>query len=357
MIKTYVVTGGGGFVGHALCRALRREGHTVIALARGTYPELAALGVRSVRVDIGQERDAAGASWWELFKGAAGVFHTAAKVDMWGRYEDFFATNVQGTRNIIAACQRAGVPALVFTSSPSVVHDGSDLRGVDESYPYPQHFDALYPQTKAQAEQEVCAASGVHGVHTVALRPHLIWGPGDTNLIPTVLARARAGRLMRIGDGENLVDLTYIDDCVSAHLAAMRALEERPAQVGGRVYFISQGEPVRLWWWIDEVLKVYGVPPVSRSIGARAALLLARVLEVGASLLRRCGVQCKPLLTPFLVSEMYTSHYFSIERARTELGYQPRFSIAQGLEVLRAAHAQSTVSAAPAVEPRSAANR
>lgn len=192
MTKTYVVTGGGGFVGHALCRALRREGHAVIALARGSYPELTALGVRSVRVDIGKERDAAGATWWELFQGVAGVFHTAAKVDMWGRYEDFFATNVQGTRNVIAACQRAGVPSLVFTSSPSVVHDGSDLRGVDESYPYPQHFDAFYPQTKAHAEREVCAASGVQGVHTVSLRPHLIWGPEDTNLIPTVVARARA---------------------------------------------------------------------------------------------------------------------------------------------------------------------
>ena len=231
--RRFVVTGGGGFVGKALSRALRQQGQEVLSLARGSYPELAAEGIQSAQVDLSSDI----ASWWELLKGAHGVFHTAAKVDMFGRYDGFYRTNVVGTEHVIAACCKAGVPNLVFTSSPSVVHDGSDLCGIDESYPYPKHFDAYYPATKARAEQLVRAANS-SGLRTVSLRPHLIWGSGDTNLVPTVVARARAGRLTQVGDGSNLVDFSYIDDCVQAHLCAMRALEDRPDQVGGKVYFI-----------------------------------------------------------------------------------------------------------------------
>jgi len=323
MTKRYVVTGGGGFVGKALCKELKRQGHYVLSLSRGKYPDLEATGVHTKQVDIGSSVD----SWVGLFEGIDGVFHTAAKVDMWGDYNDFYATNVLGTRNILAACRRAGVKRLVFTSSPSVIHTGSDLRHVDESLPYPKHFDAYYPQTKAQAEQEVLG-SDQHGVlHTIALRPHLIWGPNDTNLIPTILERARAGRLTRIGSGENKVDLTFIEDCVHAHILAMQALENTPETVGGKAYFISQGDPVPMWGWIDQVLAVHGLPPVKKSLPTPVAHRLAWVMEMGAKALALVGIKVTPLLTRFLVSEMATDHYFNIARAKKDLGYLPSCSI------------------------------
>lgn len=315
--KRYVITAGGGFVGKALGRALRAHGHQVVSLARGSYPDLAALGIETHKVDISADPS----RWQALFEGADGVFHTAAKVDMWGAYEDFFATNVLGTRNIISACRAAGVQNLVFTSSPSVIHDGTDLVGVDESYPYPKHFDGVYPQTKAQAEQEVLAASNGTTLKTVALRPHLIWGPNDTNLIPTILERARAGRLTRIGAGENMIDVTFIDDCVDAHLLAMAALEEGRTSAFGKAYFITQGDPVNMWQWIDDVLRAHGLAPVSRSISKGIATALAVIMEGVARGLKLFGIRTTPLLTRFLVSEMSTHHYFSIDAARRDLGY------------------------------------
>ncbi len=328
MARRYIVTGGGGFVGKALATALKHAGHEVLSLSRSRYPELANLGIASAQVDLGSDDT----SWWGLFDGVDGVFHTAAKVDMWGRYDDFFRTNVKGTRNIIKACKRAGVRNLVFTSSPSVVHDGSPLCGIDESYPYPRQFDAFYPQTKAQAEQEVLAGDEEGVLRTTALRPHLIWGPGDTNLLPTILERARRGRLTRIGDGQNLIDLTYIDDCVTAHLLAMKALEQTPDRVGGKSYFISQGDPVKMWSWIDDVLIANGLEPVTKALGARTAMILASVVEGACRVLLLLGIETKPLLTRFLVSEMCTSHYFDISRARNDLGYVPSHTVAAALE-------------------------
>jgi nucleoside-diphosphate-sugar epimerase len=326
--KRYVITGGGGFVGKALGKALRAEGHSVLALARGTYPDLAILGIEFARVDIVSDP----LKWQSLLEGAAGVFHTAAKVDMWGAYEEFFNINVVGTRNVIAACKASGVKNLVFTSSPSVIHDGKDLRGVDESYPYPRHFDAFYPQTKAQAEQEVLAADDRDTLRTVSLRPHLIWGPEDTNLLPTIIERARAGRLTRIGTGDNIVDVTFIDDCVHAHILAMKALEENNERARGRAYFITQREPVKMWQWIDRVLHAHGLPPVSKSIPTKLAMVVAYAMEAVSRALALCGLNKPPLLTRFLVSEMATDHYFSIEAAVRDLGYTPRYTMNGAME-------------------------
>jgi len=340
MKARYAVIGGGGFVGGAIVRKLREQGHDVASIARGAYPELDALGVDSHRADISADPS----TWGHLLKGCSGVFHTAAKVDMWGRHGDFFKANVIGTRNVIEACRRAGIQRLVFTSSPSVVHDGRDLCGIDESYPYPRRFHAFYPMTKAQAEQEVRAADTAGSLRTVALRPHLIWGPKDSHLVPTIVERARKGRLRRIGSGENLVDLTFIDDCVSAHLCAMRTLETSPERAGGKAYFISQGEPVRLWAWIDDVLRAHGMRPVSSSVPKGVALSLAWAMEGIAAGLLRAGVQVKPLLTRFLVSEMSTSHYFSIQNAKRDLGFVPSCSIAEALERTFGASCQSQLS-------------
>jgi len=322
----YVVTGGGGFVGGAICRALRQQGCEVISIARGSYPQLEAIGVRCLRADVGDRLDA----HYALLEGAAGIYHTAAKVAMWGKYAEFARVNIGGTANIIAACRACGIERLVYTSSPSVIADGTNLRGIDESYPYPGRHHACYPATKMVAERMARDADG-GSLRTVVLRPHLIWGPGDTNLVPTILEKARRGKLVQVGSGENLVDLSYIDDCAAAHLAAMRALESNPA-CRGKAYFISQGEPVKLWWWINQVLQRNGLPTVQRRIPARAAALAAGTMEVWA---RISGGE--PLFTRFLISEMSTDHYFDISAARRDLGYRPEWSIARALEAAFAA--------------------
>lgn len=320
-----VVTGGGGFVGSALCRRLRSLGHDVIALGRRAYPELTAAGIGTVVQDLAVP--GAATALTKLLAGVDCVFHTAAHVKMWGPRESFLRGNIAATEAVLDACRTAGVQRLVFTSSPSVVASGHDLRGVDESQPYPSHYTAFYPETKAAAERAVLAAHGA-SLRTAALRPHLIFGPGDTNLVPTILQRARAGRLVQVGDGKNLVDLTFVDDCVSAHLLAAEALAARP-DVGGRAYFVSQGTPVRLWEWIGRVLSLHGVAPVRRRLSARMARGLAEVAE---TIWRTCGLSSDPPLTRFLAEEMSTDHYFDITAARRDLGFVPSCDVWEATE-------------------------
>jgi nucleoside-diphosphate-sugar epimerase len=297
----------------------------VTALGRRPNPGLAAEGIRIVIHDLSLPEAAVDLA--RLFTGVDCVFHTAAHVKMWGPREAFVRGNITATDNVIAACRAAGVAKLVFTSSPSVVATDHDLRGVDESVPYPSRYRALYPETKAAAERAVLAAHG-GALLTIALRPHLIFGPGDTNLVPTILKRARAGRLVQVGDGKNLVDLTYIDDCVSAHVLAATALDERPT-AGGRAFFISQGTPVPLWEWIGRILALHDAPPVRRRISASTAQLLATIAETAWKTFRLAS---DPPLTRFLAEEMSTDHYFDISAARRELGYIPTCTVWEATE-------------------------
>jgi nucleoside-diphosphate-sugar epimerase len=257
------------------------------------------------------------------------VFHVAARAGVWGRYADYFATNVTGTENILAACRKHGVQKLVYTSTPSVVHTGVDLEGVDESIPYPKHFDAAYPETKALAEKAVLAANGPD-LATVALRPHLIWGPGDPHLIPRLLARAREGKLRRIGSRAVKVDVTYIDNAADAHLLAAEKLAPG-SPVSGKTYFISNGEPVELWGFIDRILAEAGLPPITRTVSAWKARLAGRVLEWVYRGLRLPG---EPSMTRFVANQMSTSHWYNISAARRDLGYEPRVSIEEGMQRL-----------------------
>ncbi len=308
-------------MGSALCRALARAGHQVISVARGRYPQLEEAGIGCVRADIGESLEKNYAD----FEGAEAVFHAASKVSMWGDYREFKRANIDGTGNIIRMCRACGIENLIYTSSPSVIADGSNLRGVDESYPYPRRHHAYYPATKAEAERLVLSENGA-ALRTVALRPHLIWGPGDTNLIPTILKKAKSGKLIRIGSGENLVDTTYIEDCVSAHLKALDAIKTNPV-CRGKAYFISQGEPVKLWQWIDQILERNGLPAIRRAVPLKAALAAACAMEWWAGI-----TGGEPLFTRFLVSEMATDHYFDISAARRDLGYQPLCTVAEALD-------------------------
>jgi nucleoside-diphosphate-sugar epimerase len=316
-----LVTGGGGFLGGAIVRWLLERGHRVRSLCRGNYPELEALGVELHRGDVA-DADAATAA----AAGCEAVFHVAAKAGFWGPYAEYHRSNVQGTANIIAACRKHGVAKLIHTSTPSVVHAGGDIEGGDESLPYPEHFESPYPKSKAIAERMVIEANGA-SLATVALRPHLIWGPGDTNLVPRVVARARAGSLRMVGSTPRRIDTTYIDNAAEAHLLACERLGPG-APCAGRAYFISQGDPVPLHEFVNRVLVAAGVPPVDRHVPFAVAYALGAVLEGAYKLLPLRG---EPAMTRFLARQFSTAHWFNITAARRDLGYEPRVSIDEGL--------------------------
>lgn len=257
------------------------------------------------------------------------VFHVAAKAGVWGAARDFESINVDGTRNVVAACRAQGVPKLVYTSSPSVVFGRDDLCGVNESQPYPSRYLAAYPRTKAVAERMVLEANDPK-LATVALRPHLIWGPGDPHLIPRVIDRARRGKLRQVGDGKNLVDITYIDNAAEAHVLAADALTTASA-CAGRAYFISQGEPVALWQWLNQLLDAVGAPKVTKRMSVGAASVLGGVLERAYTLLRLPG---EPIMTRFVANQLAKSHYFDISAARRDFGYAPRVSLTEGMSRL-----------------------
>jgi nucleoside-diphosphate-sugar epimerase len=322
-----LVTGGGGFLGGAIVRRLVARGDRVRSLSRDRYAELDALGVEQHQGDVA-DADA-------VTKAAAGcdvVFHVAAKAGVWGRYEDYHRANVVGTENVVAACRKHGVRRLVYTSSPSVVFDGRDMEGVDESVPYPTHYEAHYPRTKAMAEQVVLQANGPD-LATAALRPHLIWGPGDNHLMPRILARGRAGRLRRIGRANKLIDSLYIDNAADAHLLAADRLAPG-SPVAGKAYFLSNGEPLPLWDLVNRILAAGGVAPVTRSVPAWAAYAAGWVLEALYGLM---GRRDEPPMTRFLARELATAHWFDLTAARRDLGYEPKVSIAEGLKRLTAA--------------------
>ena len=319
-----LVTGGGGFLGSAIVRLLVQRGDEVRSFSRGEYPELARLGVSQFRGDLA-DRDALARS----AQGCDVVFHVAAKAGIWGRYADFYRANVTGTENVIDACFQHGIGRLVYTSSPSVVFDGRDVEGGNESIPYPPHYDALYPQTKAMGEKLVLAANSPL-LATLSLRPHLIWGPGDNHLVPRIIARGKAGRLRRIGSRLCLVDTVYVDNAAQAHLLAADLLVPGGA-IAGRTYFISNCEPLPLWERVNRILAAAGMPPVTRSIPAGAALAAGALCEAVWFALRLSG---EPPMTRFVAREMATAHWFDISAARRDLGYKPQISIDEGLKRL-----------------------
>jgi len=319
-----LVTGAGGFLGLYIVEQLVARGDRVRALCRGNYPQLDALGVETIRGDL-QDRDAVVAAC----EGIDCVFHVAALAGIAFDWKRFYGINVEGTQHVVAGCRRHGVGRLVYTSSPSVTFDAADQCGIDESAPYPTKWLCHYPQTKALAEQHVLAANG-DGLATCALRPHLIWGPRDRHLIPRLLARARSGRLRRVGEGKNLVDTVYVENAAAAHLQAADALlPESPA--AGRAYFITQGEPVNCWGWINEILALAGLPPLRKTIPFSAAWKIGAVFELIYKTLR---LKSEPPMTRFLAAQLATSHYFDINRAKEDFGYEAEITMEEGMRRL-----------------------
>lgn len=310
-----LVTGGGGFLGLEIVRRLRTRGDAVTVLARGDYPEVGALGATLVRGDIGAAEVVARAA-----AGVDVVFHVAAKAGVWGPQAEFERSNVTGTENVLAACRGQGVRTLVYTSSPSVVFDGRDHEDATE-VPYPASYEAFYPETKARAERAVLAANGPD-LATVALRPHLIWGPRDPHLFPRVIARGRADRLRIVGDGQNRVSMTYVDNGAAAHLQAADALHTAGASAAcaGRAYFVNDPEPVALWHFVNTLFAALDIPPVTRKISVGTARTLGGVAE---TVWKIFGLDGEPPMTRFVAAQLGTTHTYDIGPSVRDFGYAP----------------------------------
>ena len=352
------MTGGTGFLGRKIVERLLAQGRSVTVLARRPAPDLEERGVRVVTADLSDPKKVRSAC-----RGVETIFHVAAKVGVWGRYDDFFRANVLGTRAILEGCRAYGVHRLVYTSTPSVVYDGRNLAGADESLPLTTRCPAAYPLTKAVAEREVLAANSPE-LSTVALRPHLIWGVGDPHLVPRIIARARAGRLRIVGSGRNRVDLVHVDNAVDAQVLAEQALgkfqvsssrsQEPPVAVdgchladdiehpacsaAGRAYFITNGEPVVLWDWINDLLRSLDISPVTKHLPLGTATVVGGICEALWHVLPLRG---EPPMTRFVAKELATDHWFDISAARRDLGYSPRVSMATATAEL-VAHLRKT---------------
>ena len=318
-----LVTGGGGFLGSHLVRLLIEEGHSVRSLGRSPRPELESLGVEVVQGDgrKGETVDAA-------CDGMDIVFHTAAVAGVWGPAQHYESINVSATLNVVQGCRRAGVPHLVHTSSPSVIFDGETHHMADEGLPYPQGWLCHYPRTKAIAERLVLSSNDTK-LSTLALRPHLIWGPGDPHLVPRLIERAKKGRLRQVGNGRNLVDMVHVRNAARAHLDAAKALAQGKGH--GKAYFITNGEPVLIWDWVEQLLRALDIPWERNEVSATTAERVGHAMECVWKVLPLPG---EPPMTRFVARQLSRGHTYSIEAARRDLGYQPTVTMEHGTREL-----------------------
>lgn len=312
------VTGGGGFLGLAIVRELRARGDEVVSYSRSAHAEVEALGARCVQGDLADVR-----TLRDAMRGADVVFHTAAKAGVWGDAREYRRTNFEGTLNVLAAALEDRVPKLVHTSSPSVCFDGKDHVGASNDLPLSTRFLAEYPRSKAQAEIAVLAANGRSGLSTCALRPHLIVGPGDPHLLPRVVARARAGRLLVVGTGRNSISITDVTNAAHAHVQAADRLKPGAAHAG-KAYFLGQSEPVELWTWLGAVLSRLGLPAPRRRVPLALAYAAGWMCEGLWTLARRTS---EPPMTRFLALQLARSHTYDLAPARRDFGYEELVSL------------------------------
>lgn len=322
-----LVTGGGGFLGRYIVQELITRGQQVSIFGRSPQPDLTALGIKTHLGDIADAQ-----SINKVISNQDAIFHVAAKAGIWGSWDSYYSPNVQGTQNILKACKVHRIPYLVYTSTPSVVFNGEPLQNVDESMPYGKNWLCHYAHTKAIAEQEILAANSP-SLKTIALRPHLIWGKGDNHLIPHILQQAKAKKLKIIGEGNNLVDITHVKNAAHAHLLALDALQKNTTS--GKPYFISQGQPIQLFPWINNLLQLFNISPITQKISFKKAYLASYILESWY----KCFYPNKqPQLTRFLATELAKDHYFNISNAIKDLSYKPIISINEGLMELIASY-------------------
>lgn len=320
MMDKVLVTGGGGFLGSAIVRQLLARGCEVKVAGRHRYEQVERLGARCLVGDIGDRNFTARAC-----QNVDTVFHVAAKAGIWGSWSEYRKVNIEGTINISDSCRRNGVACLVYTSTPSVVFDRGNIENGDENLAYAQRFLCNYARSKVAAEQYLL--EDMHeDLRVCALRPHLIWGPGDPHLIPRLIERGRKGKLKIVGDGRNKVDITFVDNAAHAHILAAQSLHQS-SRNSGQAYFIGQERPVFLWDWINDLYRELGIGQLEKKVPFAAAYLAGWVLEI---LYRMAKAKREPRMTRFLALQLSRSHYFSHEQAKNDFGYEPLISIEEG---------------------------
>ena len=321
-----LITGGGGFLGKHIIELLRKNpSYQITNLARGIYPELEQMGVKTLRCDISNAAEVDKA----LSQGFDTIFHVAAKAGIWGSHKEFLDINFHGTKNLIEAAKKYGVSRFVYTSTPSVVFGKDDLVGADETTPYAKKHLCAYAETKAMAEKLVLESNNSKDFLTCAIRPHLIWGPGDPHLLPRVIQRGREGKLKVVGDGENMVDIVFVENAARAHVQAMEHLIPH-SKVCGEAYFVGQEKPVKLWDFINDVLLRSGVDPITQQISLTAAYRVGWAME---KVWGMAGIQKpEPPMTRFVALNLGKSHYFSHAKAKRDFGYVPVVSIEEGMK-------------------------
>ncbi|MEE8233942.1 MAG: NAD-dependent epimerase/dehydratase family protein [Gammaproteobacteria bacterium] len=324
-MKKALVTGGGGFLGSRIVHMLLDKGTAVRTLQRSDPPALKQAGIETICGDISDATTVAHAA-----EGCDVIFHVAAKTGVWGNYNNYYQCNVIGTKNVLDACKTHGIHKLIYTSSPSVVFSGDDEEGINESTPYPDHFLTAYQKTKALAEQMVLDANS-DALVTIALRPHLIWGPGDPHLVPRIIERARDGRLRLVGKQNNLVDSTYIDNAALAHVLAAETLAP-DASCAGKAYFISNGEPLPMAELINKILAAASLSPVAKTIPTRLAYILGMMMEVAYKIFNLKG---EPIMTRFVAKQLSCAHWYDLTAAKRDFSYQSETSINEGMEKLK----------------------
>ncbi|MEM0967228.1 MAG: NAD-dependent epimerase/dehydratase family protein [Verrucomicrobiota bacterium] len=315
-----LVTGASGFVGGAVCRALQNKGYSVRGTGRRERPRELPSDVEYLPGDLcdtGFTKN--------LVEGVDAVVHAAAKAGIWGPLEEYRRANVEATSTLLEAARDGQPEAFVYTSTPSVVFNGKPIQNGDENLAYGTNFPCAYPATKAEAERLVLEAND-SGFRTLALRPHLIWGPGDPHLFPRVFERVDAGKLKIVGDGTNRVDLTFIENVASGHVAAVESL--LTGKGGGEAFFLTQDEPVELWPFINRVLKATGRSELNKKVPLSLAYRAGAICEFLWGLLRR---KEDPPMTRFVAKELATDHWFYSRAARETLGYVPAVSMEEGL--------------------------
>ncbi|MBY0518241.1 MAG: NAD-dependent epimerase/dehydratase family protein [Bacteriovoracaceae bacterium] len=322
-----LVTGGGGFLGTWIIKELLRKYPTAMVtnFSRHAYEHLEAMAVPTIRGDISKIEDVERA----LAQGFEAIFHVASLVGMWGKAESFDRINVLGTENLLSASKKFGVKRFIYTGSPSSVFGRGGHAGADETLPYPQIHLGHYARTKALAEQLVLAAND-ENLHTVSLRPHLIWGPGDQHLIPRVMNQARVGKLKIVGSGDNQVDVIYVEEAAKAHVLAFEKLTTG-SPVCGQAYFLGQG-PIRLWDFVQEILRRGEIDPPESSVNLKLAYFMGWIFE---KIWILAGIYSpEPPVTRFVALNMGVDHWFSHEKAKRDLGWNPEISIEEGMNRL-----------------------
>jgi len=319
-----LVTGGGGFLGSSICRQLAALGHDPVAFQRRRATQLEAEGISSIQGDISDISQVKAAA-----RDCGALVHTAGKAGVWGDPADYRRINIGGTSNVIDACRDRQIRILVHTSSPSIVHTGGDIGGADESLPVAEHFSAPYPASKAEAEKRVLAANDTK-LKTVALRPHLIWGPGDPHILPRLAAKARGGSLALPGP-DKVIDTIYVENAALAHVMALQDLQAS-ARCAGKAYFITNNEPMPQGEIIRKLLAAIGIDVKIRAVPVGVAKTAGAICEAAW---RTFGLKSEPPVTRFSVEQLATTHWFDTSAARRDFGYEPKISIAEGLELLR----------------------